>query len=817
MTKSSSTTPTSKRKRHTNSKLGCANCKRKKIRCDESLPLCKNCLKGKKDTCSYLSLSQDAIEKIKLTHSLRNCQNKLLNSNYRLPATNVITQSSSSSSSSRARSKARSQSLASIEGDTKETKFSNIASFTDDGSSGCGNILEFKFELADLPVLIPSITYPPLQYNNLSMQDFTNEFKVINDFDSDDYYTTGSPTNSQTEPLTTTTTTKKSHLLPNGFEHQITFNAFNPRAFKRVNSAHTANTTTPVVSDYSLHLFIGKNTLLDYMSDLVLDNMSDWTLSMAVQLVGIAIHLNHLRSKPASLKESDDTQLVQCLENHVANSFDKCCCMLQSRVQQIQQRNSLPKHKPCSSNEAGYDLELAAYTGNFLTFTSIMLKMGVKTHFETLKLPLLAYNTYAQLYEASSSNKSKLLSVASLLKKNLQYNVISVNVPSYNPQFLFEIESNLRSLEFIFTADTCTLFKLQKPLNSSSSLSMVYSQFETLKSQYSSLMKFIKDKVLNIVFALRDESSVSVYPINALFDVLQTWHAMCPPQALVNNNNNCNNNNSNNNKNNFSTTHNTFLSNYDESVFINTLSTTLYSYYSAVASSLDAVFPSCKYLFSLSFILPVSQWFSTNKENLTVPKYNPYIKSFHSSSHGIDELLQRHIIYASRLYAFFKRRFVFYHNNIKWCNYYGDETLQTGDDNDNNDERMKSRKLTNVNEVAIKSFNTTLIRPEHYPTRDKSGNTNNTNNTNTNITTCISFTREDDPLVKNLYARNIETLDIFNESSILQFDYESMLLLKDYRSFDDECEVSREVLSVGDIRDHYEDRIAILTRLSRDW
>ena len=71
--------------------------------------------------------------------------------------------------------------------------------------------------------------------------------------------------------------------------------------------------------------------------------------------------------------------------------------------------------------------------------------------------------------------------------------------------------------------------------------------------------------------------------------------------------------------------------------------------------------------------------------------------------------------------------------------------------------------------------------------------------------------------MKNLYARNIETLDIFNESSILQFDYESMLLLKDYRSFDDECEVSREVLSVGDIRDHYEDRIAILTRLSRDW
>ena len=29
---------------------------------------------------------------------------------------------------------------------------------------------------------------------------------------------------------------------------------------------------------------------------------------------------------------------------------------------------------------------------------------------------------------------------------NIQYNIMSINVPSYPPQFLFEIESNLRSL-----------------------------------------------------------------------------------------------------------------------------------------------------------------------------------------------------------------------------------------------------------------------------------------------------------------------------------------------------------------------------------
>lgn len=728
MTKSPATV---KRKRHTNSKLGCANCKRKKIRCDESLPLCKNCLKGKKDTCSYLSLSLDEVEKIKLTHSLRNSQNKLLNSNYRLPASNVLTMSSNES----------------LEPSNSQKKLKGVRY-----ASSSGSVLEFKFELADLPVLIPPITYPPLQYNNLSMQDFTNEFKVINDFDSDDY-TTGSPSE-----------LSKKNILPNGFEHQITFNVINPRVFKRVNSAHAVS-TTPVVSDYSLHLFIGKNTLLDYMSDLFLENVSDLGLCLAVHTLGEAIHLNHLKSKPSSLKEDTDKQLTERLDNRVKNSFNKCCDMLQAKVETIQRKKCINYN----SNEAGNDLELAAYTGNFLTFTSVILKLGVKTHFKTLKLPLLAYNTYARLQETIPS---KTLSVVSLLKKNLQYNVISVNVPSYNPQFLFEIESNLRSLEFIFTAES--LFKDKVD-------SSIRSEFETLKAQYSSLMKFLKDKVLNIVFALRDESSVSVYPVDAIYDVLQTWHAMCPPEALVNK----------------PRVNSTF---YDESVFLKDLSSTLYTYYSAIAAALDAVFPACKYLFSLSFILPVSQCYS-DKETLTVSKYNPYTRSFFS--HKIDVLLQRHIIYASRLYAFFKRRFVFYHNNIKWSNYYDNVTL--------NDNRLKSRKLSNATEVAIKSFNTTLIRPEHYPIRDKSVNLSN------GVNNYISFTREDDPLVKNLYARNIETLNIFDETSILQFDYESMLLLKDYRSFDDESEVSREVLSVKDIRDHYEDRIAILSEVSRSW
>lgn len=130
------------RRKHTNSKFGCLNCKKKKIRCDETLPQCQNCTKGKRDVCSYLSLDVKELNRIKLTHSLRNEQNKLLNSDYRLPT-----------------------SIARV----------NVAYETD---------LEFEFELNKLPLPIPPTRYPSLQYQILTIYDFDSEFKVIEDEDS---------------------------------------------------------------------------------------------------------------------------------------------------------------------------------------------------------------------------------------------------------------------------------------------------------------------------------------------------------------------------------------------------------------------------------------------------------------------------------------------------------------------------------------------------------------------------------------------------------------------------------------------------------
>lgn len=55
------------RKRHKNSHLGCATCKQRRIKCDEELPACRNCLRAKLK-CAYLALGEAA------RNTLRNAQ-----------------------------------------------------------------------------------------------------------------------------------------------------------------------------------------------------------------------------------------------------------------------------------------------------------------------------------------------------------------------------------------------------------------------------------------------------------------------------------------------------------------------------------------------------------------------------------------------------------------------------------------------------------------------------------------------------------------------------------------------------------------------
>lgn len=59
------------RRRHRNSHLGCGTCKKRRIKCDENLPLCLNCLKGKLH-CAYLNLDPTARNALRMAQYNQN-------------------------------------------------------------------------------------------------------------------------------------------------------------------------------------------------------------------------------------------------------------------------------------------------------------------------------------------------------------------------------------------------------------------------------------------------------------------------------------------------------------------------------------------------------------------------------------------------------------------------------------------------------------------------------------------------------------------------------------------------------------------------
>ncbi|CCE72578.1 Piso0_000163 [Millerozyma farinosa CBS 7064] len=59
------------RRKHRNSHLGCGTCKKRRIKCDETLPACINCLKGKLH-CAYLNLDANARNALRMAQYNQN-------------------------------------------------------------------------------------------------------------------------------------------------------------------------------------------------------------------------------------------------------------------------------------------------------------------------------------------------------------------------------------------------------------------------------------------------------------------------------------------------------------------------------------------------------------------------------------------------------------------------------------------------------------------------------------------------------------------------------------------------------------------------
>ncbi|KAK6465535.1 hypothetical protein DFJ63DRAFT_24230 [Scheffersomyces coipomensis] len=767
---------TATRRKHTNSKLGCLNCKRKKIRCNEQLPVCGNCLKGKKETCSYLSLSEPEIDRIKLTHSLRNSQNKLLNQDYRLPT-----------SSSNHKHQTQSH-------ETYENKTDN---YDQEHISNKKISLEIKFELSKLPLRFPSISYPPVQFDNLTVNDFSQEFRLLQDSSSDEE-ARGRKINR--------------NKLPNGVFQPATFKKLEINKVFRKSFANKTKVNNG--NDLNFHIFIGKINILDFFNDYLIDMSSaHWPYSEIVCdtfiCLGETVILNQFhQSSKYNWRFKRDRSLnfveefeKKCFENHGA-----MLTKLRRGIIQFQDIEGSAKN----SQEMGYVSSLLGYSSFFLIFSIIMLKFSAESYLNSSRGIFAVFEIYSK---SIVENKLVPSPLYQFLSRNMQYNISSINIPSYDPQFLVELESNLNQLHFIYNHD----LRFKDDCNNLA--------LEKIRFQYNNLVEFFKVKLMPIIFKTRNEKYVTTYSPTTIYEILNAWFSIFPTESI---------------------SYNPQVSqsaySQDDSKFVNDLTTTLYMYYQGVSASLSAVFPACKYLYGMNYMLPSSTSFYHDRKVMETSKSNPYLQQYFNFP--VDGLLQRHNYYTMRVFSFFNRRNIFYQNHLVWSSNPYNEYLRAN--------RFKSRILVDSYEVPIKSFNTTLIRPEHYPTKvDHNNNSNNSNNFNHNnraisfnggsdkvsdqsfikkavptpIRTTLGngntskemanfvFTRRDETMIQKLYTRNIETLNFFDSNSILQFDYQSMLLLRDYRPGEELDANSHNELGIEDIQEYYEDKTIILNSL----
>lgn len=739
------------RRRHTNSKLGCLNCKRKKVRCDENLPECHNCSKAKKDKCSYLSLNQTEINKIKLTHSLRNSQNKLLDSNYRLPTSKSVA----------------------IRDKINKLKASGCDRSDEEHHTWEG--IEFKHELIDLPIRIPSYDYPPLQYKVSTINDFGNEFRVIYDTperEEEIGYSSGGTsgtisTNPQTTQLTPLLTTmsstpsinpqhsfpKKPAPLPNALHSDFSFppmshkshvfpNPFNEKFLKgsHPNIGHIFNML--IFSKYhTKHLLLLTDLLICLgrciiMSSLKRDNIS------------ILLSSNNF-SNLSLFNRS-------CFEDH-----SKCLVKMRCEITKYNSQIGLM----AMNNQVNEYIPYLQTVTPLLYFGSIFLSYCV------LLLDFSMEN-YNKISSDSYKIMEKYLSITNNIPnynhpdlighilKTLQHQFLFVKIPGYDIQYSNKLVMNLQSLAPTF--DNLDVDENQPP------------SFIILKSYYQRLIQFITQEYIPVIkdpFTYQPTNHHQ--PVNKVFNLLKKWSILTPGETF--------------------STREYQLDLMQQSV-IQDLWLLLTSYYYTIGISLKSSFPFATYQFGITFnALQVKMgkaWFTVRSNHYEITKVLNLLDK-DVGNNDMSNILQRHIFFNLRMFSFFSHRFKIYLENSQW-----------NSDTSNQQKLLGDRCYKNIQEKPIKDFNLTLIRPEHYPTSTST-------NDDQDQLDGHKFIRYDESMSLKLYTRNIETLDFFSNDYVLQFDFESMCLLRDYRPLINQ-EISLGPLTAGDIENYLEDRKMIV-------
>lgn len=382
------------RRRHTNLKLGCANCKRKKIRCDEVLPQCENCQRARRETCSYLSLSSAEINRIRLTHSLRNSQNKLLSSNFRLP-----------------------------------TSTNNLFEATDlilaDPRKPGLDALEFKFEFSKFNNKFPSLRYVSIQFHNT----FVNTLELDYRLDSDER----SP---DSNAVLTDMSSSAELAVANG--KGLPSSVHRPTRFKRLD--HKAQFGVSINRRHPMCMMLWDFSPDQLFSDIFFTCQRCFSASLLL-----------LRMKQEALVgRLFPPNSITSLETKCNAAVNIMRQMFPEAMRIFRENLEVDIHTLSELNRQRFYLVLA----NWLSACSLsVLDCSIPIVFTFLVGQSIIFEEYiGYALKHSTSDKDGVQWLGFMTE-----NILFIHLPPYEPAFLFEMRSNLEALCNLFDVNPVIL------------------------------------------------------------------------------------------------------------------------------------------------------------------------------------------------------------------------------------------------------------------------------------------------------------------------------------------------------------------------
>lgn len=737
------------RRKHTNSKLGCLNCKRKKIKCDENLPRCNNCRRGRLEICSYLTLSSSGINQILSTHTLKRNQAKLL-ADYNVPKTTFQFESLvfnapkdiSSSTLLSGGHPPHPQSFQYLQYPNYSSVPSQSALMYHKANHDVSPPapLEIRFELDNLKLKIPQISYPPLRFDVLTMKNFDDEFKA-NDVDVEE---------TQIKKKKQKTDENVDYGSINSVVHVqriLAFGQIRPTSFSKINYRGITQQFNDTPMD-KINMFL-----------INIDD-SDRLMNQSLIVLGQIIISNQMKNINKFNSNKFNIKSINSLKRSSLKKFNSLLSTFESILIRLENSDNQTISQRCLA------LSLINYC---LVYSNLLINRSthslIKLNSNILKIFRIHYKFN------NDKNNQYIKELTSIINKD----IITINLPSYDPSFLIEIVKNLSKFEKdIFNIEDNKKFKLNENFSQC---------YDKLVMQYHDLLGFLKLDLLPIMNKNRNEISLTTYSSSLILTLLKKWTLIYPHEMINYNVNYIPNTNS------------------LEGLYLKDLTVCLYIHYNCISIILDSLFPSSNYLFNLKFNFD-SFAESHFSKYMMVDKINPITNNDKNLVENlkISDFLQRNNFLNCRIYSFFKLRKALLYNFSTWQNFL------SLNPNLSINERLKSRVVKNFLEIPITNFNNTFIRPQHYPRSIH----NHYNSLLKDKLINLIYSWEDDSMNQKMFARNTETLNFFQPNCLPQFDQSSKLLLNDYRIEEDLGHPINIMTSPDDLANYLVDRHLIL-------